>query len=67
MSKQIRIYQNDIHNWMAEYLQDGKPCPRITQLFGTHTLPTPYFLTTPSDFVVAQIAALNPGTEVLVA
>lgn len=41
--------------------------PEIQSLFGTDTLPTPYFLTMPVETVCAELLARNPNCAVLVA
>lgn len=49
--------------WMVH--NRGPHAARVKALFGTDTLPTPFTLRKPRADVVAEIARLNPGVEIL--
>ena len=44
--------------WHAAHFDDqGEPDAQVIDLFGTHVLPTPFFLPTPREKVEAQLRA----------
>jgi hypothetical protein len=40
---------------------------KTKELFGTDTLPTPFLISTPADYVLAKLQALNPTANVQLA
>ena len=51
--------------WMMSEFIDGKPAPRLIELFGTHTLPLPFTAAASPERVQAEIAKLNPTAKVM--
>ena len=50
--------------WMATYLLDGEPDPKIISIFGTHILPTPFLEGTDEDTVLEAVRAGSTDGEV---
>lgn len=60
MKKRIDLEQVEL-GIVASFYIDDLPDPRIVELFGTHTLPTPYTSMAAVSRAVAEIALRNPG------
>lgn len=54
----MRIYKQDKF-WMVT---DNDP--KVLELFGTDTLPTPFAASTPVSLVLATLAKLNPDATI---
>ena len=50
--------------WTAEHYVDDEPEPYIVDLFGTHSIATPYTYLTPGESVRFYLERLNPAYEV---
>ena len=50
--------------WTAEHYVDDEPEPYIVDLFGTHSIVTPFTYKTPGATVRDKIEWLNPTYEV---
>ena len=50
--------------WMSTSYIDGEPNPEHVDLFGTATLPTPWFVPTAKQDVIDRLRILNPDAIV---
>lgn len=53
--------------YTAEQLINGKPDQSITELFGTHILPTAFTAQADMQMVMTEVQALNPDAKVVAA
>ena len=61
--RKINVVERD-GKWLTEHVVDGSPDQQLIRLFGTNTIPTPWYSDKSRDEVVEELSVRNPNSSV---